>query len=479
VRLRDQWIAERDQQITARDARIAALEAQVAGLQVRLAQLEERLATHSRNSSKPPSSDPPSVPPRKKPPTGRKPGGQPGHEGHSRTLLPADKVDHLHVRRPDRCRGCGDRLHGDDPDPERHQVIEIPAVRPEVSEWQLHALRCDRCGTRTRAELPPGVPLGGFGPRVQGTAALLSGVYRLSHRATQEAMRDLFGVSFGLGMVTRFEQAASAALAEPVAEAHTHARKAPVAHVDETGWRQARKKAWLWVMATPWVTLFLIHASRGAEAAQALLKDFAGYLVTDRWCVYNRWSVFLRQLCWAHLTRDFTKISERRGESGRIGKELLVECDRMFAWWHRVRDGTLTRSTFAKYMQPVRKRIEALLDEGTRCGTPRTAGTCGEILKLRPALWTFIAVEGVEPTNNFGERQIRRAVMWRKTSFGTHSEAGSRFVERIMTTSATLRQQGRNVVEFVMQAIEARAMGTTPPSLLPATIDDNTVAQAA
>ncbi len=469
VRLRDRWIVERDARIATLEALVAKQAEMIVQLQARVVALEERLAQSSRNSSKPPSSDPPLVPPRKKPPTGRKPGGQPGHDGHQRTLLPSDQVDHPHVLKPERCRCCGDRLRGDDPSPHRHQVTEIPPVRPEVSEWQLHALTCTGCGTETRAALPEGVPTGAFGPRVQGTTALLSGEYRLGKRAVQRAMRDLFGVIFALGMVTRFEQAASSALAGPVAEAHAHAVKAPIANVDETGWRQARKKAWLWVMATPFVTVFLIHATRGAEAAKKLLKEFAGVLVTDRWCVYNRWSVFLRQLCWAHLKRDFTKMSERRGESARIGKALLVEYGKMFGWRRRVREGTLARSTFAKYMQPVRKQIEALLGEGTRCSTAATAGMCREILKLAPALWTFVSTDGVEPTNNFGERQIRKAVMWRKTSFGTHSEGGSRFVERIMTTAATLRQQGRNVVEFVMQAMEANATGGPPPSLLPAT----------
>ena len=463
-------IRELEATVRERDARIAELEplvALVARLEKRIAVLEERLALTSHNSSKPPSSDPPTAPPPKKPGSGRRPGGQPGHEGHQRTLVPIEQVDHVFVLTPDQCGGCGATLRGVDPDPHRHQVVEIPPVRPEVREWQMHALSCGTCGCVTRAKLPTSVPIGGFGPRVQGTAALLSGVYRLSHRATKEAMADLFGVTFGLGMVSKFEQAASTALAEPVKDAHAHAVKAPVAHVDETGWREQRKRAWMWVMATPLVTIFLIHSSRGAVAANKLLQEFAGYLVTDRWCVYNRWSVFLRQLCWAHLKRDFTKMSERTGDSAALGALLLEEHKKMFARWHRVRDGTLARSTFQRDMRPIRARVEQLLAAGTRSTNKATAGMCREILKLAPALWTFVFVEGVAPTNNFGERQIRRAVMWRKTSFGTHSAAGSRFVERIMTTSATLRQQGRNVVEFVMSAMDAQARGLPPPSMLP------------
>jgi transposase len=479
IRVLEAALRERDDALRERDALIARLLEEIVQLKARVQRLEEQVAASSRNSSKPPSSDPPSAPRSTKEPTGRKPGGQPGHQGHQRTLVPPEDVDQLHVRKPDRCACCGGALHGDDPDPRRHQVVELPPIKPLVIEWQLHALGCPRCGAITRAELPAGVPLGGFGPRVQATAALLSGAYRLSHRMTREAMQDLFGVTFGLGTVTAFERAASAALAQPVEEATRHAQQAPLAHVDETSWRQARKKAWLWVMATPLVTIFLVHASRGAAAAEHLLQGFRGYLVTDRWAVYNRWTTFLRQLCWAHLKRDFIRISERRGDSARIGTRLLAEMKIMFAWWHRVRDGTMARSTFIRYMRPVRGRVAALLVEGSRCPHQATAGTCREILKLAPALWTFVHVADIEPTNNFGERQIRRGVMWRKTSFGTHSEAGSRFVERIMTTSATLRQQGRNVVDFVMQAMDDKLHGRPAPSLLPPDMSPDALTAAA
>src|SRR5262249_55579530 len=209
---------------------------------------------------------------------------------------------------------------------------------------------------------------------------------------------------------------------------------------------------------------FLVHARRGEEAARELLGKFGGWLVTDRWVAYNGWR--RRQICWAHLLRHFTAFCEERGESARIGTALLIEAGVMFEWWEQVQEGRLSRRAFRRRMGPVRERVEALLWEGASGERQATAGRCREILKLASALWTFVDVEGVEPTNNAAERAIRSAVLWRKGSFGTHSAAGSRFVERILTVAATLRQQGRNVVDFVTRACEAALHGQPAPSLL-------------
>jgi transposase len=279
--------------------------------------------------------------------------------------------------------------------------------------------------------------------------------------------------------VTACEQATRAALAAPVAAAQTYVQQQPVAHVDETGWREARHRAWLWVAAAAAVTVFLVQARRGAVAAQALLGAFAGILVTDRWSAYNGWSVWRRQRCWAHLRRHFTAFAEAPGAAGRLGHALLAETRQLFAWWYRVRDGTLARATFRGYVGPLRQRVEALLREGARCGHPKTEGTCREILTLAPALWTFVRVPGVEPTNNAAERAIRPGVLWRKGSFGSHSPAGSRFVERMMTVAATLKQQHRNVVDYVTLACEAALRGEPAPTLLPSQASPEKVSQAA
>ena len=447
--------------------RVATITALLA-LARRVAALEARLAQTSQTSSRPPSSDPPGTPRPRRPPSGRRPGGQPGHPGHTRPLVPVAQVQAVVPVKPARCGRCGARLHGADPTPHRHQVTEVPPVRPVVTEYQLHTLPCP-CGASTRAALPPGVPVGAFGPRLQALVAVCTGVYHLSRRTTTGLLTDCFGVELALGSVTACEQAASQALAAPVAAAHAFVQQQPVAHVDETGWREGRRRAWLWVAATATVTVFLVHARRGAVAAQALLGAFVGVLTSDRWTAYTRWPLRDRQLCWAHLRRHFAAFAEMPGAAGRLGRALLAETDPLFGWWHRVRDGTLARSSFRVYVSPLRQRVEALLWLGSRCRHAPTAATCREILLLAPALWTFVRVPGVDPTNNAAERALRPGVLWRKGSFGSHSSAGSRFAERMLTVATTLKLQRRNVVDYVTLACEAAVRCDLAPSLLPAT----------
>ena len=445
-----------------RRATVGALLAQARQLAV----LTARLAQTSQTSSRPPSTDPPGTLRPRRRRSGRRPGGQPGHPGHHRHLVPVAHVDAVVPVRPPRCRRCGRRLTGTDPTPVRHQVTEVPPSRPVITEYQLHTLVC-RCGATTRPPLPPGVPAGTFGPRLQALVAVCTGVYHLSRRTTVRLLADCFGVEVALGSVSACEAAASQVLAGPVAAAQRFVQQQPVAHVDETGWREARRRAWLWVAATATVTVFLVHARRGAIAARTLLGPFAGILTSDRWTAYRRWPLRNRQLCWAHLRRHFAAFAEIPGAAGRPGRALLAETDQLFAWWHRVRDGTLTRASFRQYTGPLRRRVEALLWLGSQGRHAPTAATCREILALAPALWTFIRVPGVEPTNNAAERALRPGVLWRKGSFGSHSPTGSRFTERMLTVATTLTQQHRNVVDYVTCACTAALQGTPVPSLLP------------
>jgi transposase len=314
---------------------------------------------------------------------------------------------------------------------------------------------------------PPAPDTGMAGPRFQAIVAYLTGQAHLSKRQIEEVLEDLLGVALSLGTITAIEKNVSEALAAPVEEAHQYVQEQPVVHSDETGWRENRKRAWLWAAVTPWVTLFLVHVSRGAVAARALLGGFSGYLITDRWNAYNGWAVRRRQLCWAHLIRDFRGFTERGPNAAQIGEALLVQTEKMFALWHRVRDGTLKRSSLRAYMSPIRRKVENLLDRGTRCGESKTEGMCEQMLKLAPALWTFVRIMGVEPTNNAAERAVRPAVLYRKGCFGTHSADGSRFVERLLTVVMTLRQQKRNVFDYLTRACTAALHRRKAPSLLP------------
>lgn len=455
----------------------AALRARVCELEGRIQKIEGRLGQNSRNSSRPPSADPPGAPkPPKREPSGRKRGGQPGHDGRTRGLLAPEQVDRTVELKPEKCGRCGAALRGEDPSPQRHQVTEIPKPEPQVTEYRLHALECPRCGGTTRAELPGGVARGAFGSRLQAIVGVCTGVYRLSKRTTEDLLQDLLGAKISLGSVSACEEAVSEALAEPVEEARAYVQEQAVAYVDETGWREANAKAWLWAAVTNLVTVFMIHASRGAKAARELLGEFAGTLVSDRWSAYTIWDPAVRQLCWAHLKRNFTAFLDRGKRSAEIGRGLLAEVNSMFGLWYRVRDGTLKRSIFRDYMRPARQRVEDLLRRGASCGEAKTEETCRRILKLAPALWTFVRIEGVEPTNNAAERAVRPGVLWRKGSFGTDSARASRFAERMLTVAATCRQQGRNVVDYVTRAVEACLRDENAPSLLPAPHTDSAIA---
>jgi len=452
------------------------LVAHVQQLENELSTLHERTNRSSRNSSKPPSSDGPEVArkPRKQSDPKRKPGGQVGHKGTQRKLVAVESVKACYDLKPEVCHCCGHLLsecsatEGQDREPYRHQVTEIPPVVAQVTEYRLHTWSCPECGSETRAELPAGVPQGAFGPRLQATVALLSGRYHLSKRDTAAVLDDLFQVEVGDGSVCTLEQRTSEAVSAPVEQARAYVQEQSVVHMDETGWRENNQKAWLWVVATCLVTVFLIRASRGGQVAREMLgESFKGILNSDRWSAYNWVAVDSRQLCWAHLLRDFQAFVERGGESQRIGEAILSQSELMFEWWHRVRDGTMTRAVLQEKMTSVQQEVGNLLRQGAACAHDNTAGTCRDILKREAALWTFVRVEGPEPTNNLAERQIRPGVLWRKSSFGTQSQAGSQFAERIMTVVATLKQQQRNVLDYLVDACDAANWKRPAPSLLP------------
>jgi transposase len=448
------------------EAQVAVSEV-VDSLRRRIAELEQRLGRNSTNSSRPPSSDPPSLkrrPPA--PPSGKKRGGQPGHRRHVRPLVPPEGVSQVIECRPPHCRWCGDALAGDDPEPLRHQVAEVPPVRPVVDEYRLHRLACPRCRTTTRAKLPPGVPAGAFGPRLRAILSVLAGAYRLGKRPIRQLASDLLGLSISAGMICRLERHAAADLEAPVEALRGHVRQAPSAHIDETSWWQGREKMWLWAAVTKSATVFQIAQSRGADVARGLLgSDRRKVVVSDRFKSY-RW-IKRRQYCWAHVDRDLQAMIDRGGEAAEVGRRLLGHSERLFDWWHRVRDGTMARATLRGYVAFMRLSFRADLRRGLDSGCARTAGTCRELLAGETHLWTFVRVEGVEPTNNHAERALRHGVIYRKLSGGTDSSTGSRFVERILTVVATCRQQGINVLDYLSRCYRAHLDGRPAPSLLP------------
>lgn len=470
--------------------RIAELEAANRGLQVQLdeaqawlaqqqehtRQLQQQLATataklntNSSNSSLPPSSDRFHVKRRPPPPPDqprKKRGGQPGHPRHQRPLVPPDRVQKTILCKPTTCRRCGQPLTGHDPNPLRYQVAELPVVRPVVVEYQRHRLRCPDCPTSTCGRLPPEVK-GQFGPRLEATLALLAGRYRQGLRPVVELAEELWGLDLSPGLVSQRRQRTADALFLPWWQVLQYIRQQDV-NIDETTWRENKRRAYLWTAVTPLASLFWIAKGRTAGVARQLLgQRYAGVATCDRLKSY--WWIQRLQWCWAHLRRDFQAMIDRGQPGQAIGQRLLKHSHRLFHLWHQFRTGQWSRPQFQEAMQPVREAVKQVLRRGTKSRCRKTSGTCQELLDHEEWLWTFVAVAEVEPTNNEGERAARHAVLLRKTSGGTDSPQGSRFVERVLTVVDTCRRQGKNVLDYLSACIETWRHEQMPPSLVPNT----------
>jgi transposase len=456
---------------------IVALVQQVVALAAEVRALTARLGQNSTNSSRPPSSDAPFVPRRRVTPpalpSGRHAGGQPGHPGHFRALVPPERVDVVVDHWPETCVGCTTPLvapgaPGATEDYVAHQVTELPPVRAVVTEHRLHRVGCPHCGATTRATLPAEVPAGAFGPRMQATVATLSGRFRLSRREVAEVCETVLEAPLSVGSVATLCQATSVALAAPVADAVATLPAAPVVNADETPWKEGKARPWLWVAVTALVTVFVIASSRSSQVIKDLLgEDYSGTLGTDRYAGYAWLDVAFRQLCWAHLTRDFRALVDRGGTAAPLGTAALALVHQLFTAWHQFREGALDRAGLQAAIGPVDAALATLLHAGQDNPDPQAAGLCRSLLRLWPALWTFAEVAGVEPTNNAAERALRPAVLWRKGSFGTRSDAGARFVERLLTVSATCKQHGRSVFAYLTDVCAAAQRGAPAPSLLP------------
>ncbi len=440
-------------------------------LEARVAELERRLNRSSRNSSLPPSQDPPSAPPRAgKPGSGRRRGGQPGHEGRHRRLLPLEQVDEVVEHWPERCHACAHVFGDERADAaavQRHQVSELPPIAVTVTEHRLHRLRCPACAAETRAELPAGVPRSAFGARLQAAIATVAVRNRVSRRDSVELMGDLFGVELSTGSIDAIVERAGDALAAPHARLHDRIRSAFAVNVDETGWRTAGQRRTLWAALTEQTAVFRIAPDRHEREAKALLgEDFEGIACTDRWWAYNYLDPAQRQLCWSHLVRDFTAHSEGLAAQKEFGKAGLAIARRLFAAWDEFRESG-DRARLHERIRPLTQQLRALLEQAA----PKSTKTkyhrlfANNLLKHWPALWTFAHLDGVEPTNNHAERGLRGAVIYRKLSLGSQSEQGERTIERLLSASLTCRLQQRSLFAYLTDVLSASIRGDPIPLL--------------
>lgn len=477
---RDERIRELEAKVAAQEKRLAEQAetnerqaAEVAELRKLIAELQEKLGQHSGNSHKPPSSDPPGTRKGKGKTRGkkgkgkRKRGGQKGHRGSHRQLLPPEQVDDFIDHFPTECESCWRALpEVEDPKATRYQHTEVPPIKPHTSEHRRHAVRCPHCEYVTRAPYDEAkIPTSSFGPRLMALMALLTGVYHLSRRKAQALLDDVLGVSVSLGALSAVEGRVSEAIEPPVQEAWERATQADVKHTDGTSWLQAGTPMALWTIATTAVTVFKIVANGARKTLQPLFGEPKGIMVSDRATALDFWAMAYRQICWAHLLRKFISFHERDGPAGAIGRELLDRTGILFEYWRDYQEGKLTRERFVTWMAPLRQQIEATLEKAVGLDIKGLSGSCANILEHRQALWTFVERDDVDPTNNHGERELRAFVLWRKGSFGTQSERGNLFAERVMTIAHTARKQDKNVFAFLTACCRVRAGLGTIPSL--------------
>jgi transposase len=451
--------------ITALDV----LQQQCTALQDKIEQLQEKTNTNSENSSLPPSKSYKKKKKRiaTKKRSKRKQGAQIGHDGKHRALIPTDQVNKIIVcEAQNSCSKCGRELqtltrH------KKHQVLDLENNIATVTEYQIQKAKCTKCRKIYTAELPQNISTSAFGANLSAYIALLVCKYHLSKRNVMNCLEDFFGINISVGSVSNIESRISQSLEKPYDECKQCITNAKVIHIDETRHYENNETYWNWVAACEQVTLFYFDKSRGAKVAKTILGENSDcILCSDRYAAYNFKEPDERQICWAHLKRDFTRISQRSGIAGKLGDALLCLLKKMFKRWQRYKQGKLSFESFQKVVEPIRKKIYEKIISGTTISHQRTANTCANFLKVFDGLWTFSMVKGVEPTNNHAEQQLRPYVIYRKLSFGTQSSRGSKYLQRCLTVLATCKKQCKNFVQYVQHSLAAWIAGTDPPVLL-------------
>ena len=445
--------------------RIEALELECAQLRTENTQLKERLNNNSSNSSLPPSK---SVKKKKntRQPSGKASGGQKGHKGHYRELLPTAEVDSIKYCELTHCH-CGGKVRKTG-DFLRHQIHELPEIRLHVTEYQLEKGSCVSCGKKHIARLPAGVTWGITGYRLTSLMSNLVTEYGLSRRELTRFLKEHLQFNLSLGSVFNKQKLVNAALEAPVLALLPVIKESHSIHADETGHNRDGSNQWLWAFISKTAAFFSIQASRGKKVLSAMMGDFKHIVVSDRYAGYNLFDSDNRQLCWAHLKRDFTKLSEKDNEVlAKIGKSLLVCESELFNTWHLFREGQLTRFELQRQAAPIRKRVGELLEQGSYTDPAlRVARFCKNILENFNALWTFLEGDGLEPTNNHAERSLRLLVIWRKKYFFTRSDYGSEYVARSASFNTTCKLQGRSIFTTLCILMENTFYGQDSSAIL-------------
>lgn len=476
-------LAERERQLAEAQQRIADAQQRIADAQKQIADLERQLALRQQNStttSKPPSSDGLAGRQRergRRTKSRRKPGGQPGHPGHSRPVVPPERVNAIIDLVPEACRHCQGALSARDDVGElrRHQVTELPPIEAHITEYRCHRIVCPACGTTTQASLPDEI-VGQFGPQLTALIAYLTVVCRLPRLVVQRLLEGALQIPISLGSTQNAWEEASTAVAAPYEELQAALPSQPVLNADETGHRTNAAKRWLWTLVAPTFVFYTIATSRGADVLRRLLgATFAGILGSDRLLTYTTYAASQRQYCWSHVTRNLLSAQElaKTAAGKRFCREALTLQRRLFRLWHRfrgdprVRGGPITREQLIAKAHRLEKAFFALAERSVNVADIDASNLARALFEQHPHFFTFVHEEGVEPTNNVSERALRHAVQWRKISFGNRSEDGERAVARLLTVTRTCQLQQLNVLVYLTAAIRCHRRRQAAASLLP------------
>lgn len=470
-----QGLIERDRQLAEQARQLAEQAKQIAELQRQLAMRQQ----NSTTTSKPPSSDGLAGKQRlrgRRQKSRRTCGGQPGHPGHSRELVPEDRVNRIVHLRPTQCRHCQHGLYHaeEDGEPRRHQVTELPPIEAHITEYQCHRRVCPACGCTTQAALPEEV-VGQFGPQLTALIAYLTVVCRMPRLVVQRFLEGALQIQISLGSTQAAWEETSAAVAAPYAELEAALPQASVLNADETGHRTNGDKRWLWAFVARTFVLYRIAASRGSDVLKLVLGEtFAGVLGSDRLPSYLKYVAAQRQFCWAHLTRNLLSARDlaTMPSAKRFCREALVLQRRLFRVWHRfrgdptARGGPLTRQELIAKALPIEKAFFRLGERYLDAANADVRNLAYALFVHNQHFFTFVHEDHVEPTNNVAERALRTAVQWRKIMFGTRSENGERAVERLLTIARTCQLQELNALVYLTAAIVAHRRRQAVASLL-------------
>lgn len=427
----------------------------------RIAMLEERINKNSSNSSKPPSTDP------KGNSHGKNKKRKPRKKGFSRKQVPSEEVNQFITCSLECCPCCHSKKLKEEGNPLVLQQVELPEVQASITQFTRTKHKCQSCGNSSFGKLPKGTPDSAFGPRLMALIATLTGAFHLSKRDAKELIQNLYGVDIAEGSVINVEERVAESLKEVDDRIHKFViTSACTKHFDETSWRNSGKSHYVWIASTQEAASYRIDPRRSREAFERFSKGLNpnSVVVSDRYPVYAHLEN-PHQYCLAHLIRDFRKFSQRDGPDARLGNAIEKELQKMCKNQREFRKGNITKRSRDSRFWHQKKRLEMVLIDGLANGSKELAGLCERILDREEKLWLFSHYKEVDPTNNLAERDLRKIVLWRKKSYGTKSERGKRFVERITSVTATIRKAGRNIFSFITEAVKAFYLKESAPSV--------------